>query len=100
MTRPRVIASETKKGGSFLFLIDGVQVDMYHALPEQWGAMCLFLTGNAQFNIRLRLIAKKHGFKLNEKGLWSGENQVAGKDERQMFDVLGLEWLEPVDRSW
>jgi DNA polymerase (family 10) len=100
--RPRfgMSAILTKKGDKYgNFVIEGVQFDFNYASPESWGAMVLFATGSGLFNIIMRGIAKNQNMKLNERGLWFGEDMIAGRDEKQIFDALGLEWLDPKDRE-
>ena len=80
-------------------IIDGMQVDLYFALDDQWGAMTLFLTGSRLFNIVLRGKAKKIGYKLNQYGLWHGDEIVAGKTEEQIFYALGIDYMAPEERS-
>lgn len=89
----------TKESRLAVFTIRGIPFNFYGAHPEQWGAMVLFLTGSQLFNIIMRGEAKKQGYKLNQYGLWLGDDQIAGKTEEQMFDALGLEYVEPKDRS-
>lgn len=96
---PRIRAEETKKGGKYHWVIDGIQFDFVYSPEESWGAACLYLTGSGLFNILIRGIAKKQGYKLNEKGLFFGEDMIAGKMERQIFDVLGYEFLQPSERE-
>lgn len=79
--------------------IDGIQIDVYKADVANWGAMTLFLTGSAFLNIIMRAKAKKQGYKLNQYGLWLGDELLAGKTEQQIFDALGLKYLEPKERS-
>ena len=76
-----------------------IQVNIYFVKPEAWGAMVLFLTGSKFFNILIRSYAKKQGLKLNQYGLWHGEVLIAGKEEKQIFDALGLKWVDPPDRE-
>ena len=61
--------------------------------------MALFLTGSQKFNIIVRGEAKRQGYKLNQYGLWQGDERIAGKSEEQIFDALGLKYVRPIDRS-
>lgn len=92
-----VLSGKNERG--FTALMDDVQVNVYIADEECWGAMILFLTGSKFFNIVIRGKAKKQGYKLNQYGLWHGEVLIAGRDERQIFGALGLQWLEPEQRE-
>jgi DNA polymerase (family X) len=79
--------------------IDGIKVGLYYGTPQEWGAMILTYTGNHLLNIKMRAIAKRQGLKLNQYGLYLNGEVIAGKDERQVFDALGLPWLEPNQRE-
>jgi DNA polymerase (family 10) len=80
-------------------LIGEVQINSYFATSENWGAMVLFLTGNQLFNIIMRGEAKKQGYKLSQYGLFHGPEVIAGRTEGQIFDALGLDYIEPKDRE-
>lgn len=80
-------------------LIDGTQLNLYVAEYGAFGAMVLFLTGNQIFNVVIRKLAKKQGYKLNQYGLWHGAELLAAKTERQIFDALGVRYLTPEERT-
>ena len=79
--------------------IDEIQVDLYLAAEEYWGAMTLFLTGSAFFNILTRARAKDMGYKLSQYGLFHNGEIIAGKTEEQILMVLGVKYIEPKNRS-
>lgn len=85
--------------GLITFSVQGVPFNLHYADPEEWGSMLLWYTGSILFNVVLRGIAKKQGYKLNERGLWFGGDRIAGRSEKQIFDVLGIEYVGPKDRS-
>ena len=74
------------------------------------GAALLYFTGNDIFNRSMRLLASRKGMRLNQRGLYrdvmrGGGRQklsegelVEGRDERVIFDVLGVRWREPHER--
>ena len=87
----------------------------FHLAPEtELGAALIYFTGNDIFNRSMRLLAKKKGMRLNQRGLFrnvmggSGayergmvktEGQlVEGRNERRIFEVLGVPWREPTER--
>ena len=79
-------------------LIKQVQIDVNVADEENFGGMWMFSTGSATLNIAQRALAKTMGLKLNEKGLWKGEERVAGRTEEEIYEKLGIEWLSPEKR--
>ncbi|KAJ4985696.1 DNA polymerase [Stagonosporopsis vannaccii] len=80
-------------------------------VPEaEMGAALIYFTGNDIFNRSMRLLARKKGMRLNQKGLYKdvkrgrrGEKLnegtlVEGRSERRIFEVLGVPWREPGER--
>src|SRR5438132_4935887 len=59
-----------------------------------------YFTGSKAHNIRMRERAIKQGLKLNEYGLFdSNEKCIAGAEERDIFETLGLPYIPPVLRE-
>ncbi|MGC8676470.1 MAG: DNA polymerase/3'-5' exonuclease PolX [Candidatus Micrarchaeia archaeon] len=79
----------------------GLSCDFRVIEPESFGAAVQYFTGSKNHNIKVREIAIKKGYKLNEYGLFDRNNRnvVAGKDEKAIYDVLGLEYVEPEMRE-
>lgn len=80
-------------------------------VPEsEMGAALIYFTGNDIFNRSMRLLARKKGMRLNQKGLYKdvkrgrrGEKLnegtlVEGRSENRIFEVLGVPWREPHER--
>lgn len=74
-------------------------LDLNFCYPEYRGAMYLYFTGPKAFNISQRHIAKEKGLRLNQKGLWRDSERLAGRTEKEMFEALGMEYLEPNERA-
>ena len=80
-------------------LRSGLQVDV-RAVPDvSYGAALLYFTGSKAHNIALRAIAIRHGWKLNEYGLFSGKRRVAGATEEEVYKKLGLAFIPPEMRE-
>ncbi len=62
---------------------------------EGWGAGMLYLTGSGKFGVLIRGLAKKKGFKLNQYGLYKGDDLVASFTEEDIFKALDLLYIEP-----
>ncbi|MDI6883071.1 MAG: DNA polymerase/3'-5' exonuclease PolX [Patescibacteria group bacterium] len=73
----------TKFGG-------GVDMDLRVVPRESYGSALQYFTGSKEHNIQLRKIALSKGLKLNEYGLFKGSKMVAGKNEEEIYRVLGL----------
>jgi DNA polymerase (family 10) len=79
---------------------DDLQVDLRVVEPKSWGAAMHYFTGSKNHNIRMRERAIKKGWKLNEYGLFdSNDVMLAGADEREIFEKLGLPFIPPVLRE-
>ncbi len=88
-----VLAKGPKK--TSVKLGDGLQVDLRIVPEESFGAALQYFTGSQAHNIRLRERAISRGFKLNEYGVFKGEERVAGRTEEEVYRVLGLAWIPP-----
>jgi DNA polymerase (family 10) len=76
-------------------LRSGLQVDVRAVAKESFGAALLYFTGSKAHNIALRTIAVRHGWKLNEYGLFAGRRRIAGATEEDVYKKLGLAFIPP-----
>ena len=76
-------------------LKSGVQVDLRAVPPESFGAALLYFTGSKAHNIALRRMARQRGLKINEYGVFRGEQRVAGADEASIYRLFGLDFIPP-----
>jgi DNA polymerase IV len=86
------------------------RIDFLLVPESEMGAALLYFTGNDIFNRSMRLLASKKGMRLNQRGLYKdvmrGHQRVKitegelveGRDERKIFDILGVNWREPHER--
>ncbi|HMP74429.1 MAG TPA: DNA polymerase/3'-5' exonuclease PolX [Kiritimatiellia bacterium] len=89
----RVLAKgETK---SSVVLRNGLQVDLRIVPEESYGAALHYFTGSQAHNIAMRRRAQQQDLKLNEYGVFRGEETVAGASEEDVFKALGLPWIAP-----
>src|SRR5919201_5035290 len=51
----------------------GMQIDLRAVAPESFGAALQYFTGSKEHNVKLRAIAIRKGYKLNEYGVFEGE---------------------------
>jgi len=83
---------ETK---SSILLDNNLQVDLRVVEEESFGSALMYFTGSKDHNIALRKLAIDQGFKLNEYGLFKGNQQLAGRSEDDIYTRLGLEYIPP-----
>lgn len=76
-------------------LRSGMQVDLRLVLPQSAGAALYYFTGSRDHNVALRLRAVERGMKLNEYGLFRGRRRIAGANEQDILEALGLSWIPP-----
>jgi DNA polymerase (family X) len=78
-----------------LILEQGMQVDLRVVAEESFGAALYYFTGSKEHNIRTRKLAISKGLKINEYGIFKGENSLAGETEQAIFDVLKIPFIVP-----
>ena len=86
------------------------RMDFLVVPAHEMGAALIYFTGNDIFNRSMRLLARKKGMRLNQKGLYKdvkrgrrGEKLnegtlVEGRSEKRIFEILGVPWREPWER--
>ena len=73
----------------------GTQLDLRVVEEDSYGAALQYFTGSKAHNIHLRGIAKAKGIKVNEYGVFKGKKKIGGKDEKDIYRALGMDWMEP-----
>ena len=76
-------------------LKNGLQVDLRVVEPEAFGAALQYFTGSKDHNVLVRTLAKDAGLRVNEYGVYRGEERVAGTTEEDVYRALGLAWIPP-----
>lgn len=76
-------------------LLDNVQVDIRAVASESFGAALQYFTGSKQHNTHVRAIARRHGLKVNEYGVFRGEKRLGGAEEEEVYRLLGMPWIAP-----
>lgn len=85
------------------------RIDLLLVPGAEFGAAILYFTGNDIFNRSMRLLARKKGMSLNQRGLYTDVLRRAGVkinpgrlleggDERRIFAALGVPWRPPEHR--
>ncbi len=77
----------------------GLQVDFRMVPRESWGAALQYFTGSKEHNVRVRQRAADRGMKLNEWGLFRGEQRMAGTAESDIYQALELAYVCPEMRE-
>lgn len=85
------------------------RLDLLFVPGDEIGAALIYFTGNDIFNRSMRLLARKKGMCLNQKGLYTdvlrnGQAKlnsgrlVESRDEQRIFATLGVPWRPPEHR--
>lgn len=90
-----------KKNKLLVHVASGFPVDIFSTTEENWAMSMVIRTGPKSSNIRLAMAAKKKGWRLNAYGAgYTREDGsiLACKTEREVFELVGLEYKEPWER--
>jgi DNA polymerase (family 10) len=94
----RVIAKGSKK--ATVEFENGFQADLRVIDEKSWGAALQYFTGDKAHNIKIRSLAIRRGYKLNEYGLFTKKGtQIASKTERDIYTKLHLQTPPPEIRT-
>ncbi|KAJ6006224.1 hypothetical protein N7451_004168 [Penicillium sp. IBT 35674x] len=86
------------------------RIDLLFVPGAEVGAALLYFTGNDIFNRSMRLLARKKGFCLNQRGLYenvlhdaqrvkvNSGRLLESRDEHRIFSLLGVPWRPPEHR--
>lgn len=72
-----------------------MNADLRVVLPEQFPFALHYFTGSKEHNVAIRGLAQKQDLKLNEYELAGSKKSVACKDETELFQALGLDYIAP-----
>ncbi len=76
-------------------LKENISCDLRVVPEKSFGSALMYFTGSKETNVELRKLAIKNGLKLNEYGLFKGEEWISGVTEEDLFHELGLDYIEP-----
>ncbi|NPA82184.1 MAG: DNA polymerase/3'-5' exonuclease PolX [Epsilonproteobacteria bacterium] len=80
---------------STIILNNDLQVDLRSVPKESYGSALHYFTGSKAHNIKIRKMAIDRGWKINEYGIFEGDRKIAGESEEQMYEMMGLCFIEP-----
>ncbi len=76
-------------------LKSGVELDLRVVPDESYGAALQYFTGSKEHNVVVRQRAKDLGLKVNEYGVFRGEERIAGATEEDVYAAMDLPWIPP-----
>jgi DNA polymerase (family 10) len=89
----RVIAKGPTK--SSVVIGEDLQCDIRVVEEDSFGAALQYFTGSKAHGVALRGMALRKGLKLNEYGVFRGDERIAGLTEEEVYGSLGLPWIPP-----
>lgn len=89
---------ETK--AAIWYTLGGVtmQADFLVVPDESFGAAIQYFTGSKDHNIEVRGLAQKMGYKVNEYGIFKGDEKVGGLNEEDIYNILNIPMPKPEER--
>jgi len=87
-----IARGETK---SSVRLAEGLQADLRVVTDAEFPFALHHFTGSKEHNTALRGLAKSQGLKMNEYGLFRGEELIPCASEADIFAALGMEEIPP-----
>lgn len=82
-----------------LRLSSGINLDFRLVSEAEYPHLLLHMTGSKEHNTALRGRAQEQGLKMNEYGLFQGEERLPCSSEAEIFARLGLNWIPPECRE-
>lgn len=78
-----------------------IKVDAFLAPESEYLFALLFAIGSGMFNVRMRALAKRRGYLLNQKGLFTikGKKRIPIKSEKELFEILNMTYKKPDERN-
>ncbi|MFW5975635.1 MAG: DNA polymerase/3'-5' exonuclease PolX [Desulfosalsimonas sp.] len=83
------------KTKSSVILRSGLQVDLRIVAQVSYGAALHYFTGSKAHNIAVRKLGTELGYRINEYGVFSGQKRIAGRTEKEVYESVGLVYIEP-----
>jgi DNA polymerase (family 10) len=86
-----IAKGETKSS----IIINGINVDLRVVDAVSFGAAAHYFTGSKHHNVRIRELGVKKGLKINEYGVFRGDERIGGEREEDVFASVGLSYIPP-----
>lgn len=91
------IAEITAQGDTLVHakLNSGMSVDLRIVSPEQFPYALHHFTGSKEHNIALRGLAKSINYKINEYGIFHGQELKKCNNEQEIYRLFALDYIPP-----
>jgi DNA polymerase/3'-5' exonuclease PolX len=95
-------AGKGKSTGKYTqrILPEGIKLDLFMADKDNWGLIYAIRTGSAAFSHHVLANAwVRAGYHSMEGHLVKGFHKIPVREERDLFDLIGVAWQEPQKRN-
>lgn len=75
------------------------RIDIRFIAQESYYTAILYFTGSGEFNQQMRRVAKSMGYTLNEYNISKDNKSIRVNSEKEIFNILNMEYVKPVDRN-
>ena len=75
-----------------------IKLDIFITTPKSKIFTILYGVGSKQFNLKMRTVAKRKGYLLNQYGLVKNDKSIKVKNEQEIFKLLDIPYTEYEDR--
>jgi DNA polymerase/3'-5' exonuclease PolX len=99
------ILTDTLSKGKYKYLGMGKidekyrRIDFLYIPYDEYYTALVYFTGSGKFNTEMRQKAKDMGMRLNEHALLKNKKIIPINSEKELFDILGMEYLKPENRK-
>ena len=81
-------------------LPEGIKLDLFMADINNWGLIFAIRTGSAAFSHKVLATSwVRAGFHSLDGHLVKGFHKIPAREERDLFDMIGVPWKEPWERN-
>jgi DNA polymerase/3'-5' exonuclease PolX len=97
---PDIVDWQPKPEGKYWrgLVDDEIKLDLFLARPENFGVIFVIRTGSAQFTTALVTYARRMGMPVQDGMLTRGGQSLETFEERDVFRILKLDYVEPPQR--
>jgi DNA polymerase/3'-5' exonuclease PolX len=82
-------------------LPDGIALDLFFANPDNWGLIYAMRTGSADYSHKVLATGwVKRGYESKGGHLCINGEQIEVPEEKNLFELIGLPYLEPELRNY
>lgn len=79
----------------------GMALDLFMCQPENWGLIYLVRTGSRNFSTRIVGVElPRAGYYSNDGFAWRGKEKIVTREEVDVFDLVGMKFIDPEDRKF